>query len=439
MDPPFDADGEVRNVVDAGADPAGERPIDDVLASLADEDVVCYFPEGRYLLDGFESSAPGLELRGRNATVVPTGGRTELAPLIRLRGAGSVIDGFEFEMGGCGLAPRIDLYADDWRLSNVVFRGRMGVGGFPEYMAGDVNGVSALNVAVTDPEGVGRIDTVYMPDGACAPGRRDNRRAIFLKADAEASHRGRLELRRWWAENWCENTFYGDYGAGTVHFEECFVRNSPIGLRVPGGSSFVRCTIVKDGPVPWQRASLWDRERYAGQDPGTNRTRGIWLRGGNNPYTRDDPVEIRDCDLVFTDDSEYTMGQPIVLGPPSRTTRIESTRIRLAVEAGTRHDRWPAVALTRAGEGDEGVPRPTLELRDVQIASTSERKPAVVLARDAEVAAFTGTVRCPAGIADPPSAATGPNASVSAGDPDPADQTPPMPAPPERGTTPNAR
>lgn len=435
MEPPFETDKEIRSVVDAGADPTGAEPIDDVLASLAGPDVVCYFPEGSYLLDGFESAADGLELRGENATIAPTGGRTELASLIELRGAGSVVDGFEFEMGDCGLAPRIALYADGWRLSNVVFRGRMGVADYPEYMAGDVNGVSALNVAVTDPDGVGRIDTVYMADGACAPSERDNRRAIFVKADAEASHRGRLELRRWWAENWCENTFYGDYGAGTVHFQECFVRNSPIGLRVPGGSSFVRCVIVKDGPVPWQRAALWDRERYAGEDPGTNRTRGIWLRGGNNPNTRDDPVEIRDCDLVFVDDSAFTMGQPIVLGPPSRATRIVDTRVRLDVESGTRHDRWPAVALTGAGGGDEEVPRPTVELRGVQIESTSEEKPAVVLGRDAEVAAFTGTVRCPAGVTNRPEAASG----VTSGDPEPADPTPPMPAPPERGRTPNAR
>ena len=425
----------VVNVVEAGADPTGSERIDPVFGQEMNGagNIGFYFPpyvDGRraeYLLDGFAPTADNVELRSRDpgAVLVPPR-RDYYATILEMRGNHSVIDGFVYDVTDAGFAPKIDLFAPNWQLSRFVVHGRADVSDYPEAMEAEDNGISVLRLAVTDPDGVGTLEDVYMDDGGAPPGERGNRRAVFLMANSAASHQGRVEARRCWFENWVENTWYGVYGNGSCLFEDCYVLNSPIGFRAAGGSVYRNCTFVKDDQVPWQRASLWGNA-----DPGSNRTRGIWLNAGDdaNPYAS---IEIVDCDFVFTDDTDFTMGQPIVVSHPTAKTRIANTRILLEQRttddgySDGRHDRWPAFKL----DDYSNAPSPAeFEFDGVHVVSDSRDAPAIVFDHEADVTAFDVEVTCPAGVTNLGEADVGAAWNVG-DDPDRADPSPPIPEPP---------
>lgn len=420
-------------VADLGADDAGERPIDHVFEDLLDEGSVgLWFPDGEYAIEGVATAADDVELRGaERATLNPTR-REEYSALFEMEGDNAVIDGFEIRMDDCGFAPRIDLFADDWRLSRVVFRGAAGVREYPDAMDAATNGVSVLRLAVTDSDGVGTLRRVYMPDGAATDderraGVRDNRRAAFVMANSRATNRGRIEVEECWFENWAENTWYGEYGAGTQHITDVYVRNSPIGLRISGGSTLERVTVVKDGPVVMQRESL-----YGGSDePGSNYCRGVMLRWGNSDHSPQPEAEItvRNCDFHMVDDSEreflpYATGGalawPVVASPIGGRLSIEDTRITME------HPTRAAIQVDEGGPTDA-----TLRLADAHVSAATASKPAVNLERDLDVE-VEGDTR----VAAPGGAIGGGREADVRDDPEPADPTPPLPAPPADGRRP---
>jgi len=67
------------NIVDAGADPTGHKPIDEVLRSHAADDTLIEFPPGRYRVEAeFISDVSRFGMRGEDATIVPADGNDEL-------------------------------------------------------------------------------------------------------------------------------------------------------------------------------------------------------------------------------------------------------------------------------------------------------------------------------------------------------------------------
>ena len=393
----------IVNVIEAGADPTGQEPIDPVFSQETDSkgEIGFHFPAFRedgqraeYLLEGFAPTVPHVECRAPypGAILRPTQ-RNESSNWLQFGGDGAVLDGFILDYRGVEFAPFSSFYADNWQISRTVFKGYTGVGQFPDRMVYENNGDSVLNVAATAKNGVGTIDQVYMADGACPPGERDNRRAVFV----QTTHKGRIAATDSWFENWCENTWYGTYGTGTSNFTRCVIKNSPIGLRTATGSKFKKCLFIKDGPVPWQRAALWQ-----GGEPGSNRMRGVRIDSGD-AHDPESGHEIIDCDFVFTDDSNFTMGPPIVAHDPAGTLRVKDSRIYLVQRNNddpNRHDQWPAFDMHDYDhELDAGA---KFWFDNVHVISDSQDSPAFSINNmdKASVKQFDVEVECPAGVAD---------------------------------------
>jgi hypothetical protein len=69
----------VVDVTDAGADPSGAKPIDDVLDAHVDDDTLVRFPEGEYRITGQTfDELHNVAFVGQDATLVPDDGSTEL-------------------------------------------------------------------------------------------------------------------------------------------------------------------------------------------------------------------------------------------------------------------------------------------------------------------------------------------------------------------------
>ena len=103
----------IVNMVEAGADPSGETPIDPVLARVAGDDTLLVFPEGEYLLAEFRRDDLA------NFGMVAPAGATLVAPVgtqgdwLELRGGRDLtIRGLAFETPPA-TDPRITIRPDD--------------------------------------------------------------------------------------------------------------------------------------------------------------------------------------------------------------------------------------------------------------------------------------------------------------------------------------
>lgn len=158
--PPYvDEYGTVVDLVDAGGDPTGEHPVDDVLADCSGDDVLLYFPEGEYLIeDRFTlRSFSNLGLVGDGATLAPRDGYSGyLLDLGRPDEAtGLRIEGFRFDFRSRATGPRaINAHVDDGlRVRDVT---AVGVQDTDQ---------TVVRVGVTSSSGSGVVERLRLPDG----------------------------------------------------------------------------------------------------------------------------------------------------------------------------------------------------------------------------------------------------------------------------------
>lgn len=389
------------DITECGADSSGSEPIDDALSDAIEDGATVEFPPGTYRVEKIATDHDDLHLVGTNATLVPTD-RAECVSLLDATGDGFVFDGFELDFREVSYPPRIDVQGDDWRFSNVVVRGYCGTNGKDM----DIHGVSFMRPVVKSEDATGIVEDVYLHEGSGPPGERSNRRAFLVKN----RHRGHLKLNRVWAEQWGENTFYGNDVQGTVTIQNCFFRNTNVGLRVGGDSEIRNCTFVKDGKPPKQGWS------------GGMRSCGVIVEGDDQD-AYPGRVTVTDCDFSFTHSHEST-DSPVVANAPTQEVVVSNCRVRYD---GNRSD---AVEI----HCDDRLEQLTLE--NLHVTNNSDDRAAVgVYGKPGEYGTVSGVIG-------------GSNAAdrggyvydnFELGSPNPPNADPPLASPPAVGQTPNGR
>jgi len=150
---------EVVDLVEAGADPGGSRPLNPVLERAAADDTLLHLPAGRYQMDGQWSreAFENFGLYGPEATIVPP--ETYAGNLFVIGGDGPsrglVVDGLHFDVSAENTGPRA-LHAT---VTDGLLVSDLSVSGLQDTDQG------LTRFDVTDPDGRGRVERMRMPDG----------------------------------------------------------------------------------------------------------------------------------------------------------------------------------------------------------------------------------------------------------------------------------
>ena len=261
------------NIVEAGADKSGKEPINGVLKEVHGDDVTIRFPPGRYRLDPISLEGSGWTMVGDDATLVVPGRVNRV--YLYLKGSDWTFDGFTIDLSADGAAPSSYLLGTDWEFKNVEFVGQMDD---PDYWGDHSN---LMYPAVRSEDAVGLIENVSAMDGSADPGESSNRGLTWVGPN----NKGKMIWRGCRFSKWAENTLYLAESDGPILVEDCFFKNTNVGVRI-GGTGVVRnCLWMQDGRVPTQRWS------------GDANGRGVWIN--SNGYSPG-PVEIVNCDFVMT-------------------------------------------------------------------------------------------------------------------------------------------
>ncbi|WP_267642786.1 hypothetical protein [Haloarchaeobius amylolyticus] len=312
------------DITDAGADPDGETEIDPVVRNRAAPNTRLVFPPGRYLVGSLgELTADRLELVApEGATLVPRD-RTAPERLVTLAGREQRLEGFDYEVEDCRVAPAVHVRSDA-TIRNFAVRGPAGVS--PHYEPSDQgrDAVSMFNVKDVPAGSTFLAESIYMGDGVGR--KRDARRGWYLSGND-----GTVELRDVTLAGWAENTVYGTYANGQDAnarsiYRNVTCQNTNIGIRTSGDTLVEDSVFVRDGSVP---AQGWS---------GARRQRGIWIEGGKSAHP-DGTTTIRNCEFLWESTAADQSGQPLVCYPPPR--RIELSGLRI----NNQHPSWPTFEL----------------------------------------------------------------------------------------------
>lgn len=246
----------VVNVVEAGANPEGEEPIDAVLDREANDDTLLYFPPGSYrLANAWQvNEFSNLGLVGWGATFRPPPEGMEVVFAVGQPGSASdfLFEGFEFDFRGVQQTPRPLIAKVD-------------------------DGLVVRDVSVTGPSRVFRFD-VASENGS---GRVERLRLTqspenFFAVGCLVTplSEGKLTFEDCHIENFPNNGLYASPSKGPVHVVGGkYVNNGISNVRV-GENSLVRDVTVRCDT---------ENDRFSNM-------RGIWARKGAN-------VRIENCDL----------------------------------------------------------------------------------------------------------------------------------------------
>lgn len=279
------------DVVEAGADPEGERPINPVLEEHAGDDTLLLFPRGEYLMDGF------WELRefehfgvvGDRAVIRPPEGYSGYLFGFGLndRARGFLFKGVTFDVTApdTGIRPIHATIQDDLHVADVAVRGRQDT---------DQDG---MRFDVTDPEGTGLVENLLMPDGGVPD-------YLITACYVGGVSEGTLTFRDCHIAGFPDNGLYASQANGPVHvIGGRYENNNVANVRVSGGGVVRGVTVRSDEALE-----------------GFNNVRGIRLRSGRG-------VLVEDCDVVFTD--VLRSDGAIVMHDDLETATIRNTRIRI--------------------------------------------------------------------------------------------------------------
>lgn len=106
---------------------------------------------------------------------------------------------------------------------------------------------------------------------------------------------GTLQVQYSWFEDWADAAIDLQDGLGPVLISQCYVRNSTGGIRVNGPAQLMSSTFVCDGETP--------------TDAMGHETMECWLAGDRR--TDSDTVYIEDCDFAWLSEGAASAGHPI--------------------------------------------------------------------------------------------------------------------------------
>jgi hypothetical protein len=254
--------GTVIDVVDAGADPTGSEPIDEVLTDAVGDDTLLVFPEGRYLMNrqlrktGYEN----LGFYGPDATMVHgsvealdgnmvvEGEFSGPARFFRLGviyapGKDLLFEGFTFDFTGSQTGLRaIEAYVTDGlEVRDITIEGQHDTGTFGPAL-----------FSVTTAGGEGTVERFAAPDGGAYSENTIgtiNLGPTGILLDPHSA--GTLRLVDCELGGFPDNGLYVSGDHGTVHVEGGTYKNSNVcSIRLKGRESSVRgATVIVDGAL----------------------------------------------------------------------------------------------------------------------------------------------------------------------------------------------
>ena len=383
----------IVNVVDAGADPEGEEPINDVLTDAIAEDTLVYFPAGRYALDYMEIediSRFGLVSIPHERTLLVPNGTVEAIGnhFIDFRHVGDILlDGLEFDFRESGVGGAVRTISE----GNVIARNLRTHGKLPDRNK-DRKHV-AYRFEVQNPEAKGLVERVIARGGGHDGG---NGVGIYVGKD----HAGSLTFRDCEIANFPNNGLYasapgqtldgytgnnGDIHVRGGRYENNNIANVRIGST---GSTVKDVTVVVDKVPPSPSRSHLN-------------VRGIRLRA------RSDQL-VENCEVRIGADAGRGFGA-ISYHPEHGSSTVRNTTIRVdrdgfnaidATDASNGGSKAPltfeGVTVTGSASGGAAVDiadRPGTTLRNCRIEQSGADRRGIVFTDSANCAVLDSTIR----------------------------------------------
>lgn len=329
--PYADRFSSIVDVSAAGADTSGERPVNDLLSDLAEDDTLLYLPQGRYHLDEafvlHEFTNVGIV--GDDATIVPPEGYSDIMFAIGQPGTarGFLIDGITFdyraeETGGRPLFVKVD---DGLLVRDVTVTGSQDVD--EELMRFDVS----------SPSGSGLVERVRMPHGA----------TVGMEATGcyvGETNRGDLTFRDCHVAGFPDNGLYAEPPEGKIRvIGGLYENNDTSNVRV-GGEGLIRGVHVRCDSAPETFENM----------------RGIRLREGGGTV-------IEDCFVEFLDVT--SSDGAIAISTEMNSATIRNTEIRIDTD-------YVAAILgksPRRGDGDQSIRCENVHIRGAAAEASTVR------------------------------------------------------------------
>lgn len=344
----------VVDVTDAGADPGGETPVDDVLSRVAADNTLLLFPPGTYRVDTLELSgyrALGLVAETTHqASIVPNQPGKAINNLFLrfLSMEDFLFDGIDLDFREDRHGGATQVYGrGDFTVRDIRLRGEIPDRHHPKNPA-------AFRFDVRDEGSTGRIERVVAKDGGHSGG---NAVGTYVGKD----HAGELVFSECELHNFPNNGLYASapgrtlenfHGAdGVVHVNDGVYKNNNIAnVRLGSTGSTVKDTQVLMDEMPPDNA-----------DHAVN-VRGIRLRGQEGQV-------IENCEVTLSDSGGTGFGG-VVIHPDNGRATIRNSTIRVD------RDGIHGINALRA-RGDSSPAGPILE--NVDITGTASHGRAVAV------------------------------------------------------------
>lgn len=278
LDNPSIREWNVVDVVEAGGDPTGQTPVDDVLTNNAGSSTIFVFPKGTYTItepfspENFETMGlvgkpqatidvanslrdPALYLNGDSTPDETDGDGTPSGRIF--------VDSINIDVGGVN-APALGAYTNEYMdIRNVEVRGQRA----KDDSYAD-NTTVTVGLGVSDPDGFGRVE-VRLPDGGEFKDEpRQSGEFIGVKANPNR-HRGKLVLTNCYVEGFPNNGYYlkRTDSPGEVHIRNSMARNNGMAnIRLSEGDTARNCRVEIDEDEL--------------DDPGAGRCIAFWVEQG---------------------------------------------------------------------------------------------------------------------------------------------------------------
>ncbi|ADJ14925.1 right-handed parallel beta-helix repeat-containing protein [Halalkalicoccus jeotgali] len=331
-------DGEYGTVVDiaeAGADPTGAEPIDDVFEEHADDDTLLRFPEGRYRANDLSLYAlSNFAMVGEgDVTLVPG---EEYDEALWLGGAETRdlrIENFTIDATREGVAPEVVVSAYDGLVVRDLRK------------EGFHDGDTSMGFRTLEEDGHSLIENLRATDGGSGTG-------VYVNTT------GSIAFRNCEVAGFADNGLYASHSSGPVTVEGGRYANSNVTqIRLgSAGSSVEDCEVVVDE-----------------QPDGFGNMRGIRIADGPGPVT------IEDCEISVED----SQGTGAVVGAYSGGSfELRDTRIHVGEGYTTRRSGGSRTSYAVYVDDATAVDPGTRTIENVSVTGSGTYRGAMRFSRD---------------------------------------------------------
>lgn len=398
--PPGREFGTVYDVVEQGADPNGEEPVDSVLSQLVGDDTLLQFPPGTYYLNDLAvENVTNFGMEGNDATLKLT--QTGRAIFLRFtRVEDLYMSGFTIDNTAQNTAAwcAVDVVGGDNVIEDYTVDGFVDV----------TSRTNGFTIMVEGRDTSLRLENVDLRKG----GINGAATFVFPQREFENPSRrpGSLTFKDCVMKGWGKEGLYASPHSGPIRvIGGEYANNAIVQVRVGSGNAPERA-IVRDVTVTVDQVPEYMPE-------GNRNLRGIWLKEG-------DMATIENCDITLENITrEDTAGALIVNNQFGRATirdcsitvdNIQRPAIEIQKPAETYEPRWmpsldhlpPAwgitvenVVINSQNTKTESVridERPSCTIRDVEIDNVGEQTDGVLLSDLYRCQIIRGSIDCDA-------------------------------------------